>query len=103
MAGGRGNVGGGGRLRQLKAHGGGTTDPLAGTVDLGVESAPLTLHTVDNILLAAVNVLVWCRVLQYYSSNKSIGVLIIMIIEMMQDMAIWILLSVRAQQYSKWY
>ena len=49
---------------------------------------------IQHSILAINNLLVWCRVLQYYSSNKSIGVLIIMIIEMMQDMAIWILLSI---------
>ena len=57
--------------------------------------ASLSSHLVnfDDNLLAIVNVLVWCRVLQHYSTQREIGVLIIMIINMMTDMKIWILLS----------
>jgi len=39
-------------------------------------------------------VLVWCRVLQHYSTQREIGVLIIMIINMITDMKTWILLSI---------
>jgi len=48
----------------------------------------------DDNLLAVVNVLVWCRVLQHYSTQREIGVLIIIIIEMVSDMKIWMLLSI---------
>ena len=62
------------------------------TVDL--VSKDLSLRDVDNIVLAMVNVLVWCRVLQHFSTSRNVGVLIIMIIEMASDMRIWILLSI---------
>ena len=81
--------------RLLKAHGGGAA--VAGDAALGgtaVADKDWTLHDVDNLLLAVVNVLVWCRVLQHFSTSRDIGVLIIMIIEMASDMRIWILLSV---------
>ena len=46
----------------------------------------LSLTRIDTVLLAVVNVLVWCRVLQHFSTSRDIGVLIIMIIEMASDM-----------------
>ena len=68
-----------------------TNHPLLYAVEswTGVE-----LATADNALLAFVNILVWCRVLQHFSTSREIGVLIIMIIEMASDMRIWMLLSV---------
>jgi len=35
----------------------------------------------------------WCRVFQYLTSNQSIGLLVIMIINMFQDIALWALVS----------
>jgi len=62
-------------------------------IDLSTTWNAIDYDTVQHSLLAINNLLVWCRLLQYYSSFKSIGVLIIMIMEMLEDMALWITLS----------
>lgn len=65
---------------------------------IGLEAKPswyeFDHEWLQHMLLAVNNLLVWCRLLQYYSSSKSIGVLIIMVIQMTQDVFIWVLLSV---------
>ena len=43
----------------------------------------------EHGLLALLNIVVWTRVLQHHSSSRSMGVLIIMILEMVEDMWIW--------------
>ena len=74
---------------------------------LGATCVAIAIRTVENVtdvyrfdlmaaqhvILAINNLLVWCRLLQYFSSSRSIGVLLIMIIEMISDMAVWILIT----------
>ena len=60
----------------------------------GDDEGPLTLSMLDDRLLAIVNLLVWVRVLQYYSTGRNVGVLILMIIKMVDDMKVWIMLSI---------
>ena len=104
-----GGIGGGGGLplptadstlfdqhhhRELRGGGGG-----GGSIDKDDDafaftySLPQLIMEMDDNLLAVVNVIVWVRVLQHYSTQREIGVLIIMIIEMVSDLKIWMLLT----------
>ena len=70
----------------------------SGALTLRVIGLVTTWHVIDydtasHMMLAINNLLVWCRLLQYASASKSVGVLIIMVIEMMQDMALWTMLN----------
>ena len=77
--------------RMLKPRGHGGTD---------AEYHPSDIYRFEGIgglehgLLAFLNVMVWCRVLQHYSMQQDIGVLILMITHMLRDMQLWMLLSV---------
>ena len=53
----------------------------------------VSLDGMEHGILAAINVMVWIRVLQHYSTQQGVGVLIIMIIEMLKDMQLWMVLS----------
>ncbi|KOO31412.1 transient receptor potential cation channel subfamily m member 2 [Chrysochromulina tobinii] len=86
-------------MRALRSHGGsssytpGDEDPPDQLTQRELDGHWLDLRGLDHGMLAAVNVMVWIRVLQHYSSLRGVGVLIIMIIEMLSDMQLWMVLS----------
>jgi len=54
---------------------------------------PVTqVSSIESTFLALLNIVVFTRVLQHYSSSAGMGVLIIMVIQMAEDMKLWLAL-----------